>query len=173
MDRRTLHPDNVEGYIELRKIKIPIAAGEAYTGDYEYIKLINQKLIKYLQLDVSCSGGYSFCKEISAYAKKKSIKVIPHCWGSVIAIASNLSLAQSIENSYIFEIPSVKLEISKYITENSIIIKNGFIEASDVNGYGFNFTNKLRINLNTSQLIHLNYEKSISNYTRKRKFKRY
>ena len=90
--------------------------------------MINQKLIKYLQLDVSCSGGYSFCKEISAYAKKKSIKVIPHCWGSVIAIASNLSLAQSIENSYIFEIPSVKLEISKYITENSIIIKNGFIE---------------------------------------------
>ena len=105
--------------------------------------MINQKLIKYLQLDVSCSGGYSFCKEISAYAKK-SIKVIPHCWGSVIAIASNLSLAQSIENSYIFEIPSVKLEISKYITENSIIIKNGFIEASDVNGYGFNFTNKIK-----------------------------
>ena len=140
-----LHPDDVEGYIELiKKIKIPIAAGEAYTGDYEYINLINQKLIKYLQLDVSCSGGYSFCKEISSYAKKKNIKVIPHCWGSVVAVASNLSLAQSIQNRYIFEIPSVKLEISKYIAENSVVIKNGFIEASDVSGYGFNFSNKIK-----------------------------
>ena len=56
-----------------------------------------------------------------------------------------------------------------YFAKTDTLFKHSFADSYD----DLILQIKLRINLNTSQLIHLNYEKSISNYTRKRKFKRY
>tara|TARA_Y100001936_G_C16027847_1_gene643660 strand:+ start:424 stop:1578 length:1155 start_codon:yes stop_codon:yes gene_type:complete len=141
-----LHPDDINGYKELKKkIKVPIAAGEAYTGNLEYETIINTNSLSYLQLDVTSSGGYSFCKKILKFANAKNIRVVPHCWGTDAAISANLLFASTnYLNVKIFEIPSIKLDISKYISEGSFELKGGYIAPTSINGLGIKISDKVK-----------------------------
>ena len=64
MNEEPLHPDDINGYLKLKKLKkINIAFGEAYSGRLEYDLIINNKLSKFLQVDVT-SQNY-FCERYS------------------------------------------------------------------------------------------------------------
>ena len=140
-----LHPDDLDGYeILKKKINTPIAAGEAYSGFLEYMTIIKKRLVNYIQLDITSSGGYFLSKKISKIAKKNFIKIVPHCWGSDATISANLLIAQSNQNVPIFEIPSVNLEISKYIAADSFHIKDGYIRSTNNVGLGIEISKKVK-----------------------------
>ena len=148
-----LHPDDINGYLKLKKLKkINIAFGEAYSGRLEYDLIINNKLSKFLQFDVTSSGGIIFVKDIIKKAEQKGIICVPHVWGSDLSLVANLTLSAISNNIKYFEYPSIKLEISNFINSESYTLKNGFIIPTDVFGMGINISDKIKSKFNYKKI---------------------
>ena len=61
-----LNPENISELNILKKnSKVPIAAGEAYSGKLEYDLIIKNKSVDVLQFDCTHSGGIDFCMQLS------------------------------------------------------------------------------------------------------------
>lgn len=132
-----LHPDNINGLSQLRKqSKIPIAAGEAYSGFGEYQSLLDQKAVDFLQFDATFSGGIMPCVKLASDANKRSLRSAVHVWGSAVAISSNAQVALSSSNIGYLEIPMVSLEINNEMWVSPPKIIDGQWVASDVPGLG-------------------------------------
>ena len=140
-----LHPDNVEDLFYLKeKSKIPVAAGEAYSGKLEFNNLIKNNAVDILQFDSTHSGGFELCQDISKKCLDKKMECAVHVWGSAIAVSANTHLSYSLENISYVEIPLVKLDISEYMWVEKPKISNGFIELSDAPGLGVLITDEIK-----------------------------
>ena len=95
-----LHPSKIDEYSKLKN-KIPIAAGEAYSGFLEFDYLINNNSVDVYNLIVH-SGGIDICK------KKNSSM-----------FHSNLHLALSLEDPMFFEVPHIEFELQIYGNQSS------------------------------------------------------
>ena len=91
------------------KSSIPIAAGEAYSGKFEYNNLIENKSLDILQFDCTHSGGIEFCQHLSKKCSDKNIENAVHIWGSAVAVSANINLSLSLENISFVEIPIIMI----------------------------------------------------------------
>ena len=140
-----LHPDSIKELSLLKKkIKIPIAAGEAYSGLSEYELLINNKSVDVLQFDCTHSGGIELCKLLSKKSLKNNIDCAIHVWGSSISLAANAHLSFSLENVFFIEIPRIKLEISDHLWIEKPKFLDGFLRLSDAPGLGIDINDKTK-----------------------------
>ena len=74
-----LMPDDVEGYVELRKkIEIPIAGGEHEYTRWGAWQLLKQGAVDILQMDVTWAGGITEMRKVCALASAEGVPVIPH-----------------------------------------------------------------------------------------------
>jgi L-alanine-DL-glutamate epimerase-like enolase superfamily enzyme len=79
-----LMPDNLEGYIRLKKLKdsaglhIKLAGGEHEYTRWSFKKLIDNRVFDVLQPDIAWAGGLTECLKICAIASANDIQVIPH-----------------------------------------------------------------------------------------------
>ena len=84
-------PEDLEGYRHLRqKLAIPIAGGECEYTRYGFRNLFAQGCVDIAQPDLCCAGGFSEFLKIQALALAHHTPVIPHVWGSGIALATAL-----------------------------------------------------------------------------------
>ena len=140
-----LHPDDVENLRLLKeKSSIPIAAGEAYSGKFEYNNLIENKSLDILQFDCTHSGGIEFCQHLSKKCSDKNIENAVHIWGSAVAVSANINLSLSLENISFVEIPIIKLDISEHMWSEKPKISNGFVELSDAPGLGISISDNIK-----------------------------
>ena len=139
-----IHPSKILEYIKLKNEKIPIAAGEAYSGIFEFDYLINNKSVDVLQFDCTHSGGIELCKEIAKKSSNKNIKNAIHVWGSPLALSSNLNLALSLNDLSFFEVPQIDFELSNYIETNNVKLINGYASLDDTPGYGININRDIK-----------------------------
>tara|TARA_B100000902_G_scaffold399521_1_gene470783 strand:+ start:6131 stop:7324 length:1194 start_codon:yes stop_codon:yes gene_type:complete len=140
-----LFPDNIMGLSRLSKsVNVPLAAGEAYSGITEIETLINLKALKYIQVDATHTGSYHLCYDLSKKAKAKNIQSVTHVWGSNLALFANTHMALANENISLIEIPSVDLELNKYLNNEGVIIDKGTISLTDAPGYGILFDDDLK-----------------------------
>ena len=110
------YPDDANDHLKLKKIKsIKIASGEALNSNLEYEYYIKNKLVTYIQLDVTHCGGFSKAIEIIKIAKKFNCKVALHVWGSKIAQLANAHLALAFSNIIWLECPAVEPALNEYI----------------------------------------------------------
>lgn len=150
-----LHPDDAKNLRLLKETSnIPIAAGEAYSGKFEYNYLIDEKLVDILQFDCTHAGGIEFCQYLSKKCLNNKIENAVHVWGSAIAVSANINLSLVLENVSFVEIPVIKLDISEYMWVEKPKISNGFVELSDAPGLGIfineNTKNKFKAVKNTA-----------------------
>lgn len=81
-------PEDIEGYRRVRgQLDIPIAAGECEFTAYGFKQLITNGCIDIAQPDICCTGGLTEYLRIRALAQVFSTTVIPHAWGSGIALS--------------------------------------------------------------------------------------
>ena len=107
-----LPPENIDEYNLLAKdIKIPIAAGEAYSSLTEFYALVIHGKIDIVQFDVTQSGGINICQKIHQFASSRGRKSAFHVWGSLVAQLANFHLALSMKDLYFFEVPLLKLDL--------------------------------------------------------------
>lgn len=89
-------PEDLDGYRELKiALDIPISGGECEFTRWGHRELISRRCVDFLQPEVCACGGISEFRKIAAMASAWFIPVIPHVWGSSVAIAANLHLLKA------------------------------------------------------------------------------
>jgi len=132
-----VHPDNITGLAKVRKSNIiPIAAGEAYSGNGEFESLLYQNSVDILQFDATHSGGILPCFMLAKKAKSLNLESAMHVWGSAVAISANAQVALASEDVGTLEIPMVSLEINRHMWVSYPKTKDGVWEATDEPGLG-------------------------------------
>lgn len=107
--------------------KNKLATGEAYSGYLSFKQLIIEKFIDIIQYDITHSGDFNTCFNISQLAIKNKIDQILHVWGSSLSLHSNAILCLINENIKLLEYPSVKFKLSDDIKSVNHRIKNGYL----------------------------------------------
>lgn len=90
-------PEDFYGYKMLREsLNLAIAAGENEFTRFGYLELLKNNCLDIIQPNIGCAGGFTEVKRIESLASSFHVQVIPHCWGSGIALAAALQLLASM-----------------------------------------------------------------------------
>ena len=93
-----ISPENYESYNELRnKTNIPIAGGECEYLRYGFLQLFQNKSIDIAQPDICAAGGLTEVKRIAAMANTFGVDLIPHSWGTGIALHAAMHLISNLD----------------------------------------------------------------------------
>ena len=84
-------PEDHEGYRRVRDaLDVPIAGGECEYTRYGFRQLLADGCVDIAQPDLCVAGGFSEWLKIQALASSFGVSVIPHVWGSGVALAAAL-----------------------------------------------------------------------------------
>lgn len=90
-------PEDKAGYRRVRaENPVPVAGGECEFTRYGFAELIGTGCIDIAQPDLAVCGGFTAFKQILAFASTHGVGVIPHVWGSGIAVAAALQAIATI-----------------------------------------------------------------------------
>jgi D-galactarolactone cycloisomerase len=90
-------PEDRDGYRRVRRENpIPVAGGECEFTRYGFRDLIAGGCVDIAQPDLAVCGGFSAFIQILALANAYGVTVIPHVWGSGIAVAAALQAIATI-----------------------------------------------------------------------------
>lgn len=142
-------PEDVEGYRFVReKLDIAIAGGECEFTVYGFKRLISKGCLDIAQPDICCTGGLSEYLRIRAIAQAYHVAVIPHAWGSGIALAVALQALSSTplephtanpivcQNEPMIEYDRNFNPLRDELLVHNIGIKDGKVEVPDGSGLG-------------------------------------
>lgn len=84
-----LVPEDLDGCAALRRqLDIPIATGETEYTRYGVLDILRRDAADILQPDLARCGGLSEAARILALATSFHVPVVPHVWGSAVALAA-------------------------------------------------------------------------------------
>lgn len=84
-------PEDLDGYRRVRDtLDIPIAGGEAEFTRWGFRDLIGGGCVDIAQPDLCVMGGFSEFQKVLALATAHDVLVVPHVWGSGVALAAAL-----------------------------------------------------------------------------------
>lgn len=138
-------PEDIEGYREVKAaLATPIAGGEAEFTRYGFHHLLGARAVDILQPDCTVTGGFSEFQKIVTLATLYNIQVVPHIWGSAIALSVGLHCALALPDfpPRLYP-PDVKLEYDQTenvfrsrLALNPLVVEDGYIAAPDAPGLG-------------------------------------
>src|SRR5438067_132592 len=92
-----LPPDDLEGYIELRRHSpVPIATGEVLTRRQSFRPFIERGAVDIIQPDCTKCGGLTEAWRIAWMAYEHNIQWVPHGWNTAIGLAADLHLSAAM-----------------------------------------------------------------------------
>lgn len=105
-----LPPDDLEGYQELKNFSnIYIAGCENEFSKIGFRQWIASRAVDILQPDLCFAGGFTECMKILGMAEAWHMSVMPHAWGSGIALAASMNFIAVIPPAPSTYIPSEPL----------------------------------------------------------------
>lgn len=136
---------NLRGYIHIRnKIQVPIATGESLIDSYQFRPWLAQGALDIAQPDICKSGGFTECQKILALARSWDTMVIPHIWGTNIAMAAALQFIAAIPEypeslsppQMWFEFDRSPSLLREAVVKDPIKMESGFIKIPQGPGLG-------------------------------------
>jgi len=95
-----ISPDDVEGYIEIRRaLGVRISGAEQFRGRWAFRRMIQERALDIIQPDVCVCGGFTEFRKIAAIASANHVRVIPHMFGTAIRLAATLHLLAALPDS--------------------------------------------------------------------------
>jgi D-galactarolactone cycloisomerase len=92
-----LPPDDLEGYIELRRHSpVPIATGEVLTRRQSFRPFLERHAVDIIQPDCTKCGGLTEAYRIAWMAYEHNVQWVPHGWNTAIGLAADLALAAAM-----------------------------------------------------------------------------
>ncbi|GMG85152.1 D-galactarolactone cycloisomerase [Paralimibaculum aggregatum] len=86
-------PEHLAAYREVRAGQpIPVAGGETWHGRRAFADALAARAVDVLQPDVCGCGGITEMRKIVAMAETEGVRVVPHVWGTGVAIAAALQM---------------------------------------------------------------------------------
>ena len=99
-------PEQLAAYREVRAGQpIPVAGGETWHGRTAFAAAIEARAIDILQPDVCGCGGITEMRKIIAAAETAGIRVMPHVWGTAVAVAASLHMLATLAPSPLCHTP--------------------------------------------------------------------
>jgi D-galactarolactone cycloisomerase len=93
-------PEDLNGFKMLREaLNIAIATGENEFNRFDFMRLLKNDCVDIIQPDIGCAGGFTELKRIEALASASHVQVIPHVWGSGVALAASLQFCSTLAPS--------------------------------------------------------------------------
>lgn len=84
-------PEDLAGYRDVRRGQpIPVAGGETWYTRWAMRAVFERRSVDIAQPDVCGTGGLSEATKIAAMAAAFGIRLVPHVWGTAVAIAAAL-----------------------------------------------------------------------------------
>jgi galactonate dehydratase len=97
-------PTHIESNEALRQVReninIPLCIGERHFTRWDYVFVLENRLVDYVMPDVAWCGGISELRRIAAMAEPRYIRVSPHDALGPVAIAASFQLCMNIPNLY-------------------------------------------------------------------------
>ncbi len=140
-----ISPEFYGQYAELRsKTHIPVATGECEYLRYGFHRLLKSNSADILQPDICACGGLSETKKIATLASAYGVEIIPHTWGTYVAISAAMHFVANLECvPGRMKMPGCTLEhdrttngLRDKVTLPDFEIKNGTLVVSDKPGLG-------------------------------------
>ncbi len=132
-----LPPDDLEGYIELRRqAPVPIATGEVLTRRQSFRPFLERHAVDIIQPDCTKCGGVSESWRIAWMAYDHNILFVPHGWNTAIGLAADLALVASIPVARYVEYLTPSPYIEEIITEPFKVDAEGYLPIPDKPGLG-------------------------------------
>ena len=131
-------PDNLPGYRRLKEVlRTPLAAGENHFTRHELRTLVAESVIQYVQADCCKAGGISEVMKIGWLASTWHLAVAPHTSASALSTAASVAVLSALPNGTIYEADVSRINAFRdALSPQPLVVKNGFIEASDRPGLG-------------------------------------
>jgi L-alanine-DL-glutamate epimerase-like enolase superfamily enzyme len=132
-----LPPDDLEGYIELRRHSpVPIATGEVLTRRQSFRPFLERQAVDIIQPDCTKCGGVSESWRIAWMAYDHNILWVPHGWNTAIGLAADLALAAAVPVAKYVEYLTPSPYIEEIITEPFKVDAEGYLPIPDKPGLG-------------------------------------
>ena len=140
-----LSPEFYSQSYDLRQqTTIPIASGECEYLRFGFNQLLQNKSVDIVQPDICACGGLTEAKRISSLASTHGVSIIPHTWGSGIALhvathfIANLECipGRLITPDFLMEYDQTENAIRDQLT-SGIKMEKGYIEVPNGPGLGF------------------------------------
>jgi L-alanine-DL-glutamate epimerase-like enolase superfamily enzyme len=132
-----LPPDDLEGYIELRRHSpVPIATGEVLTRRQSFRPFLEQHAVDIIQPDATKCGGLTEAWRIAWMAYEHNIRWVPHGWNTAIGLAADLQLATAMPVASYVEYLTPSPYMEEIITEPFHVDAEGYLPITDRPGLG-------------------------------------
>jgi D-galactarolactone cycloisomerase len=113
-----LPPDDLEGYIELRRHSpVPIATGEVLTRRQSFRPFLERYAVDIIQPDATKCGGLTEAWRIGWMAYEHNILLVPHGWNTAIGLAADLHLTASLPVARYVEYLTPSPYLDELVTE--------------------------------------------------------
>lgn len=91
-----VHPDELDGYERLSAtLDVPVAGGECHTPA-QFDRLLERGGLDVAQPDVCIVGGITPTRRIATRAADRGVPVVPHVWGTPVALAASLQVIATL-----------------------------------------------------------------------------
>ncbi len=143
-----LRPENLEAWSALKnQVRVPLATGEMLYTRHQFLPLLTQYAVDFIQPDICVAGGIWEMKKIAALAEAHYVSVVPHNPCGPVANAVNAHFALSTQNFEVLEYHPDKEGARREILQEPVPLVDGFLEVPDVPGLGI----ELNLDFITSQ----------------------
>src|SRR3954470_59274 len=127
-----------------QQTSVPLAMGELFNNEHEYVPLIKERLIDFIRIHISQIGGLSPARKVAALSEYFGVRTAWHGPGdaSPIAHAAQLALELSIYNFGVHEGSGFPKE-TQDVFVGCPEVKNGYMMAQEKPGLGIEVDEKL------------------------------
>lgn len=90
-------PEQIDTYRAVRQGQpVPVASGENWHGRYAMQEPLASRAVDIIQPDVCGVGGFSESRRVVDMAALHGVRLVPHVWGTAVAIAAGLQFLAAL-----------------------------------------------------------------------------
>ena len=138
-------PEDIEYFRMVREqTATPIAMGELFVNQAEYVPLIKDRLIDFIRVHISDIGGFSMARKLAAFCEFMGVRTAWHGPGDVSPIghAANMHLDLAVPNFGIQEL-SLFRERTREVFPGCPEVHEGCMWANEKPGWGIDIDEEL------------------------------
>ena len=139
-----LSPEDLGCFRQIRQnCATPIAMGELFNSPHEWIALIGERLIDYIRVHVSQTGGFTPARKIAVLAEMFGVKTAWHGPGDVSPVGhmANVTLDVTCHNFGIQEYSPFN-DRTQEVFQGCPVMKDGYLWVSEKPGWGIEVDEK-------------------------------
>lgn len=107
-------PDDFDGLSQLRRVGVPLAAGENVDGDFGFVNLLESGAVDVVQPSVTKVGGITAALHVFELAQQYRVRVVPHCFYYGAGMLATAHLVAVLPESVKMEIPWIDFAAQLY-----------------------------------------------------------